>query len=45
MVVVVGGLAYGGKDDGLSRRKSRIGTDTPAPNKDVTIQIGTKMLA
>lgn len=45
MVVVVDRLVSSGKDDELSRRKSRIGTDTPTPNKDVTIQICTKMLA
>ena len=37
MIVVVGLLAFGGKDDGLSRRKSRIGAGIPAPNDDVTM--------
>lgn len=45
MVVIVDQLSSGGKDDGLPRRKSKIGTDTPAPNKDMTILIDTKMLA
>ena len=44
MIVVVGLLAFGGKDDGLSRRKSRIGACIPAPNEDVTMPIGAKML-
>ena len=44
MIVVVGLLAFGGKDDGLSRRKSRIGAGIPAPNDDVTMPIGAKML-
>ncbi len=28
----------------MSRRKSRIGAGIPAPNEDVTIPIGAKML-
>ena len=35
---------FGGKDDGLSRRKSRIGAGIPAPNDDVTMPIGAKKL-
>ena len=45
MVVVVGGLASGGKDGGLSRRKSRIGTGTPTPNDEMTIPIDVEILA
>ena len=34
----------GGTDDVLSRRKSRIGAGIPAPNDDVTMPIGSKIL-
>ena len=44
MIVVVGLLVYGGQDDGLSRRKSRIGAGIPTPNDDVTMPVGAKML-
>ena len=33
-----------GTDDGLSRRKSRIGAGIPAPNDDVSMPIGSKIL-
>lgn len=35
---------FGGTDDGLSRRKSRICAGIPAPNDDVTMPIGSKIL-
>lgn len=44
MIAVVDLLAFGGKDDRLSRRKSRIGAGIPAPNDDVTMPIGANML-
>ncbi len=44
MVAVFGLLVFGGKDDGLSCRKSRIGAGIPAPNDGVTMPIGAKML-
>lgn len=44
MITVVDLLPFGGGNDGLSRRKSRIGAGIPAPNVDVTMPIGAKML-
>lgn len=44
MIVIVGLFVSGRKDNVLSRRKSRIGVGIPAPNDDVMMPIGTKML-
>ena len=44
MIVVICLLAFGGKDDRLSRRKSMIWTGIMDPDADVTMPIGVKML-
>lgn len=44
MIEVVGLLAFGWKEGGLSRRKSRFGAGMPAPDDDITISIDAKML-